>query len=242
MTTDATAAPARPRRSTDARSLDAALAILGLFLTVSILPPLATAAEWTVYDRAGRFVGLANFVAFLSTPALSGSIARSLTISLVSTAITITPAFAYAFAVTRTAMPGKGVFKLLAQIPILAPSLLPGISLVYLFGNQGPLRGLLMGESVYGPIGIVMGEVFYTFPHAMLVLVTALSTADARLYEAAESLGAGPIRRFLTITLPGARYGLISAVFVVFTLVVTDFGVPKVVGGQYNVLATDVYM
>ena len=43
------------------------------------------------------------------------------------------------------------------------------------------------------------------------------------------------------MTLPGARYGLISAVFVVFTLVITDFGVPKVIGGQYNVLATDIY-
>src|SRR5262249_57842752 len=46
---------------------------------------------------------------------------------------------------------------------------------------------------------------------------------------------------FWTVTLPGARYGLISAIFVVFTIVVTDFGAPKVIGGQYNVLATDVY-
>ena len=43
------------------------------------------------------------------------------------------------------------------------------------------------------------------------------------------------------MTLPGARYGLISATFVVFTLVITDFGVPKVIGGQYNMLATDIY-
>ena len=41
--------------------------------------------------------------------------------------------------------------------------------------------------------------------------------------------------------MPGARYGLISAAFVVFTLVITDFGLPKVIGGQYNVLAVDIY-
>ena len=46
---------------------------------------------------------------------------------------------------------------------------------------------------------------------------------------------------FRTITLPGARYGVISAAFVVFTLVITDFGIPKVIGGQFNVLATDAY-
>jgi hypothetical protein len=45
----------------------------------------------------------------------------------------------------------------------------------------------------------------------------------------------------MTVTLPGVRYGLVSAVLVVFALVITDFGVPKVVGGHYNVLATDVY-
>src|SRR5205085_937550 len=44
-----------------------------------------------------------------------------------------------------------------------------------------------------------------------------------------------------TVTLPGVRYGLVSAVFLVFTLVITDFGIPKVIGGQFAVLATDAY-
>jgi iron(III) transport system permease protein len=71
--------------------------------------------------------------------------------------------------------------------------------------------------------------------------VTALATADARLYEAADALGASKIRVFFTVTLPGAKYGLISAALVVFTLVITDFGIAKVIGGNFNVLATDVY-
>jgi iron(III) transport system permease protein len=74
-----------------------------------------------------------------------------------------------------------------------------------------------------------------------MILVTALSLADARLYEAADALGTSRTRKFLTITLPGAKYGLISAALVTFTLVITDFGVPKVIGGNFNVLATDVF-
>src|SRR3546814_10428994 len=105
---------------------------------------------------------------------------------------------------------------------LLAPSLLPAISLVYLFGNQGLIREVLLGHSVYGPIGIVMGEIFYTFPHAFIIIVTALSLSDARLYEAAESLGSRRLRTFFTVTLPGAKYGVFSALFVVFTLVITD--------------------
>ena len=84
-------------------------------------------------------------------------------------------------------------------------------------------------------------QVFYCFPHATLILVTALATADARLYEAADALGASKLRVFFTVTLPGAKYGLISAALVVFTLVITDFGIAKVIGGNFNVLATDVY-
>jgi iron(III) transport system permease protein len=54
-------------------------------------------------------------------------------------------------------------------------------------------------------------------------------------------MGTTAARKFFTITLPGAKYGLISAALVVFTLVITDFGIPKVIGGNFNVLATDVF-
>lgn len=239
--TAATLNAGRPVMKAEARLLGGGLALLALFLAVFVVLPLGTLFLRSLYDRNDAFVGLANFAAFLQTPSLLTSVGNSVWVSLVTTAITVVLAFAYAFAITRTGMPAKGLFKVLAQIPILAPSLLPAIALVYLFGNKGLLRDLMMGHSIYGPIGIVMGEVFYTFPHAVMILTVALSTADARLYEAAEALGAGRLRRFLTVTLPGARYGLISAIFVVFTLVITDFGVPKVIGGSYNVLATDVY-
>ena len=74
-----------------------------------------------------------------------------------------------------------------------------------------------------------------------MILITALSLADARLYEAAAAMGTSASRKFFTITLPGAKYGLLSAGLVTFTLVMTDFGIPKVIGGNFNVLATDVF-
>jgi iron(III) transport system permease protein len=217
------------------------LGSLALFMAVFVAFPLGCLALKSFQDRSGLWVGLDNYLAFVASPALGRAVMNSLTVSLITTVITIALAFPFAFALTRTRMPGKESLRILAQIPILAPSLLPALSLVYLFGNKGLLKAVMMGQPLYGPIGIILAEVFYTFPHALMILVTALSVSDARLYEAAESLGAGPLRRFLSITLPGARYGLISAVFVVFTLVITDFGIPKVVGGQYSVMATEVY-
>ena len=242
VTTLSAAAPlARPILSRDDWIMRWGMLVLGVWLSVAVVLPLYTLLSKGLEDHAGRFVGLANFAEFFATPVLFNSIYNSLTIAIISTVITITLAFVYAYALTRSCMPAKGLFKGIAMVPILAPSLLPAISLVYLFGNQGMIKGVLMGETIYGPIGIVMGEVFWTFPHALIIIITALSMADARLYEAAESLGTSKLRTFFTVTLPGARYGVISACFVVFTLVITDFGVPKVIGGQYNVLATDVY-
>ena len=186
-------------------------------------------------------VGLENYRTYFSTPSLFRSIENSLLIATISTIITVSLAFGFAYALNRSCMRFKGIFRLLAMIPILVPSLLPGIGLVYLFGNQGMIKGLLFGESIYGPIGIVLGSVFFTFPHALIIITTALGISDARLYEAAIALRASRWKTFWTVTIPSARYGLISAAFVVFNLVITDFGLPKVIGGQYNMLAVDIY-
>ncbi len=191
--------------------------------------------------RPSQSIGLDNYVTYFSTPALFRSIKNSLFISILTTLITVSLAFGFAYALNRSTMRFKGLFRIIAMIPILIPSLLPGIALVYLFGNQGMIKGVLMGAEIYGPIGIVIGAVFFTFPHALIIITTALAISDARLYEAAISLRASSWRTFWTVTIPGARYGLISASFVVFNLVITDFGLPKVIGGQYNMLAVDIY-
>lgn len=192
-------------------------------------------------DQDGKFVGLANYAAYFSTPALLHSAINSFHVAAVTTLIVVPISFMYAYALTRAVLPMRWLFQGIALIPIFAPSLLPGLALIYLFGTQGFFKALLGGGQIYGFDGIVIAQVFYCFPHATLIMVTALATADARLYEAADVLGASKLRVFFTVTLPGAKYGVISACLVVFTLVITDFGVAKVIGGNYNVLATDVY-
>ena len=217
------------------------IVVIGLYLIAALALPLGLMLGKSLQGPREEFVGVANYVRYFSTPALFQSIGNSLWVSVLSTLITVPVAFVYAYALTRSRMPFRGFFKTVALVPILVPSLLPGLALVYLFGNQGLLKAALFGHSIYGPIGIVMAEVFTTFPHALLIILAALALADARLYEAAVALRAPRARIFWTVTLPGARYGLISATFVVFTTVITDFGAAKVIGGQYNVLATDVY-
>ena len=221
-----------------------ALAAVGLVLLAFLAAPLAAILLQSFEDSVGRFIGLANFVAYARTPALLDSLWNSLWVSGAVTMVVIPLAFVAAYALTRSCMPAKALFRGVTLVPLLAPSLLSAISLIYWFGNQGVLKSLLVAlgiEQIYGAPGIVLAEVFAVFPHALMILITALSLSDARLYEAADALGTSAARKFWTITLPGAKYGLISASAVAFTLVITDFGIPKVIGGSFNVLATDVF-
>ncbi|WP_084187090.1 putative 2-aminoethylphosphonate ABC transporter permease subunit [Andreprevotia chitinilytica] len=215
--------------------------LVALALIAFMALPLAAILGKALTDKAGAFVGLAQFAETAGGASFWHAVGNSFAVSLTTTLIVLPLAYGFAAALTRTRMPGKPLFRGLALIPLLAPSLLPGIALIYLFGNQGILKSWFPDGSIYGFWGIVIAETFFTFPHALMILITALSVADSRLYEAATALGAGRIRRFFTVTLPAVRYGVISAGLVVFTLVIVDFGAPKVIGGQYNVLAVEAY-
>ncbi|PSV02036.1 putative 2-aminoethylphosphonate ABC transporter permease subunit [Photobacterium leiognathi] len=213
------------------------LFIMGFF----VIAPLFSMLQKSMQNDAGQFIGLANFAEYFSSSSVWQSIRNTLFIGVTVTSLVGLLAFGYAYALTRSCMPLKGLFSILGTAPILAPSLLPAISLIYLLGNQGIAKDLLMGHSVYGPIGITIGLTFWCFPHALMIIKTSLRTSDARLYEAAKALNTSPIKTFFIVTLPGAKYGVISALIVVFTLVVCDFSVPKVIGGSYNILATDIF-
>ncbi len=239
----AIATPLRPRLSRDDLIQGGGLVVMALGLVGAVFLPLYAMLSKSFEDADGNFIGFANYVEYFGTPALVTSVQHTITIGVVTMLIVVTLAFVYAYALTRSCMPLKGLFRGIALIPILAPSLLPAISLVYLFGNQGMIKEVLFafGYKIYGPIGIVISLAFWIFPHAVMILTTALSLADARLYEAAVALRASKLRIFFTVTLPAAKYGVMSTCFVAFTYAITDFGAPKVIGGWYNVLSVDIY-
>lgn len=242
--TAARSATVRQRMHWTDRIAHLALAAVALALLAFLALPLLAILMQALEGPSGEFVGLANFIAYARTPALLQSLWNSLWVSALVTLITVPLAFGFAYALTRSCMPFKAMFRGITLVPLLAPSLLSAISLIYWFGNQGVLKSWMQAvgiQEIYGAAGIVAGECFAVFPHALMILVTALSMSDARLYEAADAMGTSAARKFLTITLPGAKYGLISAALVVFTLVITDFGIPKVIGGNFNMLATDVF-
>lgn len=240
---DAGPAAPRPSRTFHGERLWLGVLVLGLLgvLLIAIALPVGALLGRGFWSADGQFSGLAQYMAYARTPGVAQSLFNSLWLSAASSTLCVALAYGYAYGVVRCCMPLAAWFRAIALVPLLAPSLLMAISLIYLFGAQGLLKSWLLGGSAYGPFGIILGSVLWTFPHALMILCTTLASGDARLYEAAATLGAGRWRSFCQVTLPSSRYGLLIAWIVVFVLVVTDFGVPKVIGGNTPMLATDIY-
>ena len=220
------------------------IVLVALALLVFLTLPLGSLLVRSFQDVDGAYVGLRNFAQYLASPAFGNSATNTLAFAGLTTLFTVPLAFTFAYAIQRTCIPSKGLWRNIALIPILAPSMLAALAFIYLFGNQGWLKGALAWfglATIYGLPGMVLSMTFASFPHAVMIILAGLALSDARLYEAADALGTPGWRKFLTITLPGARYGIISAALVVFTMAVSEFGVPKVIGGNYSVLAIDIY-
>ncbi|MEN4914080.1 putative 2-aminoethylphosphonate ABC transporter permease subunit [Acinetobacter pittii] len=232
----------QPRRKT-AYSLrsNIALVVVAIALTLAIIAPLIMLFETAFFDENQNFVGLENFYNYFASPALLSSIFNSVWVACAATVITVLLASIYAFALTNVNIKGKGFFKLVAFLPILAPSLLPSLALVYLFGKQGVFKPLLGDIQIYGPIGILISYCFWLFPAILMLMMVSFRSVDQRLIEASLSLGKNIWKTHYHVTLPAIRYGLISASLVAFIYVLTDFGIPKVIGGSFNMMALDVY-
>lgn len=232
----------QPRRKTEySLRSNIALAAVAIALTLAIIAPLMMLFETAFFDENQNFVGLENFYNYFASPALLSSIFNSVWVACAATVITVFLASIYAFALTNVNIKGKGFFKLVAFLPILAPSLLPSLALVYLFGKQGVFKPLLGDIQIYGPIGILISYCFWLFPAILMLMMVSFRSVDQRLIEASLSLGKNIWNTHYHVTLPAIRYGLISASLVAFIYVLTDFGIPKVIGGSFSMMALDVY-
>ena len=192
--------------------------------------------------RMFSYMDIESIRRVVSSPSFGEAVVHSLVSALLATIITVAIAFFLALCIERTNIRLKGFFAIIFVLPMLLPSISHGMGLVILLGNNGLLtRFLGLQGSIYGLQGIIVGSVLYAFPVAYLMLADVLHYEDGSAYEAARVLGIGKFRQFTAIMLPFLRKPLISVVFATFTLIITDYGVPLMVGGKYNTIATVMY-
>ncbi len=178
----------------------------------------------------------------VTSPVFGRAVTGSLVSALLGTIITVTVAFLLALCIKRTNVKLTGLFEIIFVLPMLLPSISHGMGLVILLGNNGILTRLLgLTTNIYGLGGIIAGSVLYAFPVAYLMLSDVLHYEDGSAYEAAAVLGIPKFRQFTAIMLPFLRKPLISVFFSVFTMIITDYGVPLMVGGKYTTIASVMY-
>ena len=192
--------------------------------------------------RMFSYMSLDSIKRVISSPVFGDAVMHSVVSALLGTVITVMLAFTLAMCVERTNIPFKGVFSIIFVLPMLIPSISHGMGLVILLGNNGIITKFLnLSGNIYGLGGIVVGSVLYAFPVAYLMLSDVIHYEDGSAYEAARVLGIPKFRQFTAIMLPFLKKPLISVVFAIFTMIITDYGVPLMVGGKYTTIATVMY-
>jgi len=215
--------------------------LLLILLAAFIFWPLARILLTSVTARDGALT-VSHYGELFTTWRDLGLLLRSLALAATTTAITVGLAVLLAFAVLRTAMPGRPLVSGITLLTLIAPPFLASLALVLWLGQKGLVtRWLGLEASIEGFSGLVVAQVLTFLPHAYLLIASVLATVDGALEDAAENLGAGEVTILGRVTLALARPGLVSAALAVFVLSLVDFANPIVIGGRYGVLATEVY-
>ncbi|MFZ5817252.1 MAG: ABC transporter permease [Bacillota bacterium] len=168
---------------------------------------------------------------------------NSLWLSAAATAGSILLGVPLALLVARYQLPGKGLVRTLAVLALLSPPFIGAYAWVILLGRSGLITTLLGLErfSIYGPGGVLLVLTLHHFPYVFLLVSAALTRIDPSVEEAAETLGAPPWRRLLTVTLPLTLPAIGASGLLVFTSALADFGTPMLIGEGLRTLPVVAY-
>ena len=219
--------------------LSLVLVIFGL-LILFILFPLVRVVQHSLWYR-GTF-NPKYLIQFFQRRYYWQALTHSLTVGGLVSVIGTAVGFVFAYGITRTDIPAKGLFRLIAIAPIVSPPFLIALAAIFLFGNHGVVTDALnLDWDIYGLPGLVLTETLAYFPIAFMILEGVLSKIDPSIEEAALDMGASKLRTFFTVTLPLSIPGIASAMLLVFIRSLEDFGNPVVIAGRYRVLTVEAY-
>lgn len=162
------------------------------------------------------------------SPAEVQALRLSLSVALRSVLLSLPLAVATAWLLTRRRFVGRTLFDAMVHLPLVLPPVVTGYFLLILFGARGPIGGWLARNFdlrlVFTSNGAALATAVMSFPLMVRSIRIALEGVDRGLEDAARTLGAGPIDRFLTITLPLMMPGVIAGAITAFAAGLGEFG------------------
>ena len=190
----------------------------GVLLAFLVIPLIALVAHESGHDLAEA----------ASMADVRSAIALSLEGAFLSAALAGLGGVPLAYVLARTTFPGKGLIAALIDLPLAVPHTVAGIALFLVFGRQGvlgePLQALV-GLKFWGTVaGIVVAMLFVSAPYTVNAARIGFEAVDPRLEKIARTLGLGPWRTFVRITLPLAWHSIMTGVTLTFARSISEFG------------------
>ena len=191
--------------------------------------------------------GLSDFVDFFGDPFYRNILWVTLWVSLVSTAISLVLGYPTAFYMARTKSRMKQVMMIVILFPFLVSAVVRSYGWMVILGTNGLLNQLLQSLGlISAPLkilntetAVIIGMIHLLVPYMVLSLVGVLQSIDPNVEYAAYSLGASPLQTFSKVVFPLSLPGIISGCVLVFTMSMTSYVTPKLLGGsKFRMMAT----
>lgn len=219
--------------------LFAGLVLVVLFVAIAIIDPIYAMVKESLTEK-----GQELFSHYLSSPVYQRIIRNTMEMGLLVAAVGTFVGFMIAYIQVKVAVPFKRLIHILAMVPIISPPFAVATAALLLFGRNGIISYDIFGEryDIYGLDGLTLVLTLSYFPVAYLNLRGMMQALDPALDEAATNLGASRWRIFRTVTVPMLIPGIAGSFLLLFVEAIADLGNPLVLGGNYEVLATRIYV
>jgi len=150
-----------------------------------------------------------------------------------------------AYTLTLTDVPWKRWLRNLVVLTLVSPPFAVSFAIILLFGRRGVITYDLLNiknYNIYGPQGIVFVQLISNIPLVVLIVSAVFASMSRDLEEAAEDLGGRPFYVLRTVTFPLVTPAILTAALLCFIASISDFGNPMLIGGGYQMLATQAYI
>ena len=214
-----------------------------------VLPILLTAAYslWSVDNdyQLVREVSLAQYRTVLTDPLYRATLLNSAVMALVTTVVCVLIAVPLAWALAHSFSPGMRVLLIVGLIlPGWISVLIRTYSMNLVIGESGILNWMLLGTGLLtAPLrilftkpAVVLGLVYIYLPYTLVPIYAAIERIEPAVLEAAENLGASPLRRFRRIVIPLILPGIIAGCIITFIPALGEYLVPNLLGGLQGVM------
>ena len=220
-------------------TLGLSLLLVTAFLALMVVIPILAMVGESVSEE-----GLPLFNHYLSTNSYQTIISNTIEMGLVVATLGTLLGFLFAFVQVKVKVPFKRLMHIVALVPIISPPFAVATATLVLFGRNGIISKGIFGVryDIYGLDGLALVLSLSYFTVAYMNLKGMMQALDPALEEAATNLGASKWRIFRTVTVPMLIPGILGSFLLLFVESIADLGNPLVMGGNFEVLSTRIYI